>query len=136
MSGLIYLFTFGFLGIGQVLDLFFIPSMVDRRNTYLRGLGGVTPSVNQSITLNLGEIPQLQQLQAMQYPNSVSPSPMQRLLRAAKESGGTLSLAQAALYTELEPQEVKQLLMEAEKNGLAEISNDPNSGAIRYQFDV
>jgi TM2 domain-containing membrane protein YozV len=137
-SGLIYLFTFGVLGIGQLLDLVLIPGMVDRRNIYLRGLGGgnATTSVNQSITLNLGDIPQLKQFQETQSPVSASGTPMQRLLRAAKENGGTLSIAQAAMYTELEAQEVKQLLEEAEKNGFAEISNDPNSGAIRYRFDV
>lgn len=112
--------------------------MVERRNLYLRGLGGnATASVNQSITLNLGDIPQLKQLQeATQSPVSASTSPMQRLLRAAKENGGTLSIAQAAMYTELEPQEVKKLLQEAEMNGLAEITNDPDTGAIRYRFDV
>jgi len=137
-SGLIYLFTFGVFGIGQLLDLVLIPGMVDRRNIYLRGLGGgnATASVHQSITLNLGDIPQLKQLQATQPPVSVLGTPMQRLLRAAKENGGTLSIAQAAMHTELESQEVKQLLQEAEKNGFAEITNDPNSGAIRYRFDV
>lgn len=137
-SGLIYLFTFGIFGIGQVLDLVLIPGMVDRRNIYLRGLGvnNTATSVNQSITLNLGDIPQLKQLQVAQNPVSISVTPMQKLLRAAKENGGVLSLAQAAMHTELEPQEVKQLLHEAEKNGFAEISNDSNSGAIRYKFDL
>lgn len=137
-SGLIYVFTFGIFGIGQLLDLVLIPGMVDRRNMYLRGIGGgnATASVNQSITLNLGDIPQLKQLQATQSPVSASSTPMQKLLRAAKENGGVLSIAQAAMHTELEPQEVKQLLKDAEQNGFAEISNDSNTGAIRYRFDV
>lgn len=48
-SGLIYLFTFGVLGIGQLLNLVLIPGMVDERNIYLRGMGGgnATASVNQ-----------------------------------------------------------------------------------------
>jgi len=37
---------------------------------------------------------------------------------------------------ELAPEEVKKLLQEAEKYGFAEIGNDPDSGAIRYYFDV
>jgi TM2 domain-containing membrane protein YozV len=138
VSGLIYLFTLGFLGVGQLIDLALIPGMVDRRNIYLKGMGGgsASASVNQSITLNLGDIAQLRQPQAIQTPSSVSVTPTQKLLRAAKENGGQLSIAQAAMYTELEPQEVKQLLLEAEKTGLAEISNDPNTGAIRYRFDI
>lgn len=61
---------------------------------------------------------------------------MQKLLKAAKEHGGQVSIAQAAMYTELEPQQVKDLLLEAAKIGYAEINNDPKSGAIRYHFDV
>ncbi|MCC5666429.1 NINE protein [Nostoc sp. CHAB 5784] len=49
-SGLIYFFTIGFFGIGQLIDLALIPGMVDKRNIYLRGLhGNGSPSVNQSI---------------------------------------------------------------------------------------
>lgn len=136
-SGVIYLFTLGFFGVGQLIDLALVPGMVDRRNIYLRGIGGgnSSASVNQSITLNLGEIPQLKQLQ-MPETSSVSVSPMQKLLRAAKEHGGQLSIAQATMHTELDPQDVKLLLQEAEKNGLAEVGNDANTGAIRYRFDV
>lgn len=137
-SGLLYLFTWGLFGIGQVIDLALIPGMVDKRNIYLRGLavGNTSADVNPLITLNIGEIPNLKQIQANNSQVSVSKTPIQKLLKAAKENGGLLSLAQATMYTELEPQEVKKLLFEAEKNGLAEITNDPNTGAIRYRFDV
>ncbi|MEH2023271.1 TM2 domain-containing protein [Nostoc sp.] len=140
--GLIYFFTIGFLGIGQLIDLALIPNMVDKRNLYLRGLhSNGTPSVNQSITLNIGDIPQLQQLQAIQLqaiqPQTLSTgSSMQKLLKAAKEHNGQLSLAQAAMYTELESEHLKELLQEATKIGYAEINNDPNTGAIRYHFDL
>lgn len=145
-SGLMYLFTLGFFGFGQLADLALIPSMVDKRNIYMRGLhGSGTPSVNQSVTLNIGEIPLLKQVQVpqllkqLQVPqSSVSSanSPMQKLLKAAKEHGGQLSIAQAAMYTELEPEQVKDLLQEAARVGYAEVNNEPNTGAIRYHFDV
>lgn len=138
-SGLIYLFTFGILGVGQLIDLVLIPGMVERRNIYLRGLGmgNGTANVNQSVTLNIGDIPQLRQLQETQSPVvSTSGTPMQKLLKAARDNGGTLSIAQAAMHTELEPEEIKKLLQEAENNHFAEITNDPSTGAIRYRFDV
>ncbi|GJM20010.1 MAG: hypothetical protein DHS20C14_22230 [Phycisphaeraceae bacterium] len=34
-TGLIWLFTFGLFGIGQVVDLFLIPGMADRQNRRL-----------------------------------------------------------------------------------------------------
>ncbi|BAZ41128.1 hypothetical protein NIES4101_70900 [Calothrix sp. NIES-4101] len=135
-SGIVYLFTFGLFGIGQLIDLALIPGMVEKRNTYLRGLHGGTPNINQSVTLNIGEIPQLKQLQELQASKSSGSSSMQKLLKAAKEHGGQLSIAQAAMYTELEAEEVKQLLQEAEKAGYAEISNESHTGAIRYRFDI
>jgi TM2 domain-containing membrane protein YozV len=97
-SGIIYLFTWGLFGIGQFLDLALIPGMVDRRNASLKGGGNASASVNQSITLNIGDIPQLKQLQTAQSPSTTSNTPMQKLLRAAKENGGQLSLAQAAMH--------------------------------------
>jgi TM2 domain-containing membrane protein YozV len=60
----------------------------------------------------------------------------QRLLKAAKAHGGTLSLAQAALHTELEPAALKALLQEAQQLDYAEVTNDPKTGAVRYRFDV
>lgn len=116
-TGLIYLFTWGLFGIGQVIDLALIPGMVDRRNVHLRGLQQSTGASNitHQVTLNIGDIPQLKQLQATQPISEAQTSPMQKLLKAAKEYGGQLSIAQAAMHTGLEAQEVKQLLLEAEK---------------------
>lgn len=136
-TGLIYLFTWGLFGFGQVIDLVLIPGMVDKRNIYLRGLHGSGASnITQQVTLNIGDIPQLKQLQAVQPTSEASVSSMQKLLKAAKEHGGQLSIAQAAMCTELASEQVKDLLQEAIKSGYAEINNDPKTGAIRYHFDV
>jgi hypothetical protein len=62
--------------------------------------------------------------------------PMQKLLKAAKDNGNVLSLGQAILMTNLPPNEVKELLKDALRQGLAEIDNEPNSGAVRYHFDL
>ncbi|MEM1370032.1 MAG: hypothetical protein AAGG02_18915 [Cyanobacteria bacterium P01_H01_bin.15] len=57
------------------------------------------------------------------------------LLKAARKNGGTLSAAEAALYTELSPEAVDKLLQVAMKHGYAEVGNDPKTGAVRYKFD-
>lgn len=138
VSGLVYLFTFGVFGLGQLLDLVLIPGMVDRRNIYLRGLavGNTNPSINHSITLNLSDIPQLKQPQGTQSPSTASGTDMQKLLRLAKEHGGTLSPAQVAMSLDLEPEVIKDLLQDAVRNDYADIYNDPDTGAVRYRFDL
>lgn len=122
VSGLLYLFTFGFLGIGQLIDLLLIPGMVSNRNRELALLQG-------------GGMPAVMPMAAATPPVKTI-SPMQKLLQAARENGGSLSPAQAALFTELEADQIKKLLHEAERAGYAEISNDPKTGAIRYIFDL
>ncbi len=129
-SGLIYLFTFGLFGIGQLLDLAFIPGMIDRRNAKLRkleGRGEGRSSYYEPVaTRTLDKIPQ-----------GPSPmAPMQKLLKGAKEHGGQLSKAQIAFYTELDPDQVKDLLETAIRAGYADVINDPSTGAVRYHFDI
>ncbi len=115
-TGILYLFTWGLFGFGQVIDLILIPGMVNKRNTYLLGLH--------------------HEQQVLVAPKKRTTSSMQKLLRAAQANGGQLSAAQAAIFTELEPDEVDALLREAIKAGYADIHNDVKTGAVRYHFDV
>lgn len=134
-SGLLYLFTFGLFGFGQLLDLLLIPGMVEKRNIYLRGLYARNLDLSNpqpAITLNVGDLSQPQPPQ--EPPTAVSP--MHKLLRIAHEQGGMLSPAQVALFTELDPEAVHHLLQEAQKYGYAEVCNDPQTGAVRYRFDL
>lgn len=133
-SGLLYLFTFGLLGFGQFVDLFLIPEMVEYRNNYLKGKYGDPNQISPSVTVDVGRVPQQNFQPRAAATNTMTP--MQRLLRAAKDNGGTLSIAQVALYTQLEPEEVRKLLQDAQRFGYAEVSNDPTTGSIRYHFDV
>ncbi|MFN3678853.1 TM2 domain-containing protein [Thermosynechococcus sp.] len=124
MMGLFYLITFGFCGVGQFIDLFLIPSMVEQRNTYLRG--------RYLMALEVSYLARAQETE----PNSTSITPMQRLLQVAKEQGGVLSAAQAALHTGFDAKQIEELLFEAQRLGYAYVFNDPETGAVRYRFDV
>ncbi|MBE9102838.1 NINE protein [Vacuolonema iberomarrocanum] len=128
LSGVIYLFTFGIVGFGQLIDLFLIPGMVDQRNQELLRLqGGMNPVI----------MPVIAQSRVVEAPRPTQESsPMQKLLRAAHEYGGILSPAQAALSTELDAAQLRELLYEAERLGYVETTNDPVTGAIRYRFDL
>lgn len=63
-------------------------------------------------------------------------TPMQKLLRLAQFHGGQLSPAQISMQMDLEPEAIDRLLQDAQKHGYVEIGNHPNTGAIRYYFDV
>ena len=47
-SGLIWFLTFGLFGIGQIIDLFLIPSMVEEQNWRYEKLHGFIPIVDFS----------------------------------------------------------------------------------------
>ncbi|BAZ44420.1 hypothetical protein NIES4102_14290 [Chondrocystis sp. NIES-4102] len=120
-SGLLYLFTWGFLGIGQLIDLFLIPNMTKDRNLYLLYEATVTSGNNSpKVTLVKKE----------------ESDPMLLLLKAAAVHNNVLSVGQAMLATELPLEQVENLLKIALKQGLAHVDNDDQTGAVRYYFDV
>ena len=130
--GLLYLCTFGLFGIGQLIDVVLVPGMVKARNDQLRrkylaewGEGGLAMPV--PIDRNLVAV------QAIAQPKEDS---MLLLLKAAHANGGKLSKAQVALHTGLSPERVNALIQDALHNGYADVINDPDSGAVRYVFDL
>ncbi len=129
ISGTLYLFTLGFGYIGQMIDLALIPGMVKSRNLYL-----MSNCHCSQVTLDIGKIPHNPQ------PNVKSPTVKQtkinKMLRVAKNHRGTVSVAQLALETGLERRELQKLLQDCEKFGYAHITNDIETGSIRYKFDI
>ena len=122
-SGLVYLVTVGFFGIGQFIDLFLIPGMIKERNIYLLHEATVKSFNNANkVTLVKKEKPET--------------DPMLVLLRAAAKHNNTLSVGQAMLATEFPMEKVQPLLDLAIKQGLAHVDNDEQTGAVRYYFDV
>jgi len=63
-------------------------------------------------------------------------TPMQKLLHLAKHYNGELSMAQMTMHMHIEKEELKQLLDEAQRDGYVDIVNRPDTGMIRYQFDI
>ncbi|MBE9047303.1 NINE protein [Pleurocapsales cyanobacterium LEGE 10410] len=119
-SGLFYLFTLGFFGFGQFVDLFLIPGMTKERNLRLMYEAAIESRNNSpQVTLVQKEI-----------------DPMLALLKAAAANNNVLSIGQAMLATELPMEEVDELLKKSLKQGLAHVDNDETTGAVRYYFDV
>jgi TM2 domain-containing membrane protein YozV len=120
VSGAIWLLTFGLGFVGQFIDIFLIPDMVAARNLSLlkqANINGYLTETEQKEQENLSQ-------------------PLHQLLAAAATKGNVLSLGQAILATKLPPDAVQELLDEAIRRGLAEVGNDPETGAVRYYFDI
>jgi hypothetical protein len=133
--GLVYLLTFGFFGIGQLVDLFLIPGLVAQRNAELRRLYWAKHGHEFSQLLeNKGD--RLGYFPGHGLSQAPPASPLQSLLKVAHEQGNSLSEAQIVLHTGLPPEKVKQVLQEALRLGYADVANDPKTGAVRYVFDL
>jgi TM2 domain-containing membrane protein YozV len=123
-TGLLWLLTGGVLGIGQFVDLFIIPNMVDEHEMKLRLKAGLSP---------LG-VPLNQPAVATQVYRSPQEKLMMKLLKAAENRGGQLTVTQAVMETGATFPEVEAVFKELLKSGYVKIDNDPVTGAVTYHF--
>jgi TM2 domain-containing membrane protein YozV len=122
VSGALWLLTFGLFGMGQWVDLALIPSITSERRRVLN------PQSEENYRGLLQK--------AWQRVSQKSADPMQMLLNVAIANNNELSLGRAILETGLSADETEALLLEASRRGLAHVGNDPDSGAVRYYFDL
>lgn len=139
ITGLLWFFSGGLCFVGQFLDLFLIPGMVQSRNRDLRiflpqdsGFGPLHLSHRV-----LEQIDRLdQKLQTTLQTPKKEGGALHRLIEGAAQHQGGLSLAQAMLMTGLEADQVESVLKEAMKKGIVHVGNDPETGSVRYYFDI
>ena len=120
-TGILYFATFGLLGIGQIVDLFRMKSLV--RNANIRD--GRMPH------------PRLAERGGGQGgPNAKLPPPdiQQLLLRAAMDNGGELTVTQGVMATGKGFEEVEKTLTEMSSKGYVDVDNAPGSGVVVYRF--
>ncbi|MGL5081389.1 MAG: NINE protein [Microcoleaceae cyanobacterium] len=130
ISGIIWLVTGGFLGIGQFLDLFFIPGMVDKENLKYQL---AQTQVGQSYLTHELVLDQVEDLK-QKIPPNVQKSDTYKILKLAKDHPQGVSVAECVLATEKPIQEVKQLLSRLYKDGLLDMGNDQETGTILYHL--
>jgi hypothetical protein len=125
VTGFLYLITLGFLGIGQIIDLARLDSMVEGANLSLderrrRALGTAQLS-----------------LPAAAAPVSLTdPAEEMRrsLLRAAASRGGRLSVTQGVMATGKNFHDVESALDDMVRSGYVDVDNDPDTGIVVYRF--
>lgn len=125
-TGLLWLFTFGLFGFGQLFDLLLLPNMVDEHNASLRGKLGVSGAGIPLHPVN-GAI-------AQAYPKQTPDQLGIKLLKAAYTKGGKLSVTQGVMATGATFGEVEEAFREMLKTGYVSIENDPVTGVVMYYF--
>jgi TM2 domain len=113
ISGFFYLITWGFLGIGQLIDLFRIPRLVREENVKL---------LREEAEL-AGALPPME-----------GPNIRQLLLQAAAKNGGKLSVTQAVMATGKDFAEVEKILDDMVRSGYVGMDNDASTGHVGYFF--
>lgn len=113
-TGVLWLLTFGLFGIGQVVDLFRMKTLVQDANQR----AGKLPPTPQDPAV-------LQQRVA---------SIRQRLVRAARANGGSLSVTEAVAATGLDFPETEKTLQEMVRGGYVDVDNAPGTGVVIYRF--
>lgn len=108
VSGALYLLTFGFFGIGQFFDLFFIPDMVETHNLKQRLLKGTTGTAHPPIKLDV------------------------EILKICRSRDGA-TLSDCVIETEADVSQVKAEIHKLCVDGLLHIDNRDHDGAVIYR---
>ncbi len=123
-TGLLWLCTGGLLGIGQFVDLFLIPNMVDEHEMRLKLKAGVSPF---GVPLNQPPV-------VTQVYKSPQEKLMIKLLKVAEKRSGRITVTQGVMETEATFTEVEATLKQMMKSGYVTVDNDPITGAVTYHF--
>lgn len=126
MAGLLYLFTFGFCGIGQLIDLILIPGIVGSHNRRLQ-----LQHPNQNIVVSTTTGGAAAQEVQVKSRNKKKVDLELEILHACKE--GPMSLAHITLGIGEESEKIKSCIDSMTEKGL--IRQDINSsGVIIYHI--
>ena len=121
-TGFLWLFTFGLAGVGQIIDLFTIPAMVENTNNRLL----VEAMGAQAVLAAGGAVP------VKRLPRTTEEFQV-ALVKAAEEHGGRLTVAEAVAATGRGFKEVDKQLKEMAVAGYIDVDSD-DAGQIYYSF--
>jgi hypothetical protein len=125
-SGFLYLFTWGLFGVGQLIDLFQIPSLVEDENNriLIREMGGAEAIA--AAARPGGFLPRRAPRSTEEFEVS--------LAQAAQQRGGRLTVAEAVAITGRSFKDVEKALNRMVVEGYIDVDNDEVTGALVYRF--
>jgi TM2 domain-containing membrane protein YozV len=136
-SGLLYLFTIGFLGVGQFIDLFLVPEMVDdynRKKVFSLPGQYVAPPSQQQVVVNIGEhvSSAISGLSSVQPVKEVVPQTLeQKILQRCHDESA--SIGQICIAAGFDVKEVKEAVDRLTAEGLLHADID-EAGVIRFKL--
>ena len=122
VSGVFYMLTWGFFGIGQFLDLLLIPSMVEDRNLKHRLLyssSDQSPAIVRDVGPNF-------------TPAQAAPPLEVQILTVCRDLNGA-TLSDCVIATATKPAEVKAKVQELCSAELLVVDNRETDGAVIYR---
>ena len=123
-TGAIWLATFGLFGVGQFFDLFFIPGMVEEKNLKI-----LKKQLDSGDIFNYLPQERIERILEKKSPKSDT----QIILELAKKHPEGISIADCIIATNKTSSEMKELLKSLYKEGVVEIENHPETGAVTYK---
>jgi TM2 domain-containing membrane protein YozV len=131
LSGLVYLLTFGLFGVGQLVDLLLLPGLVDEANTKNAALQALA----EKRALRAGAPLALPPGPGMVLEQPDSPEKFRvKLVQAAAQYGGKLSVTQGVMATGKSFEEVEHTLDSMVRSGYVDVTNDDATGVVVYNF--
>jgi hypothetical protein len=134
LSGLLYLCTWSFFGIGQFVDLFLMQGMVEDANNKHAALQALA---EKRALRAVGIHPHLALPPAPATALVEADSPEKfrvKLVQAAARYNGKLSVTQGVMATGKTFEEVERALDEMVRSGYVDVTNDENTGVVIYNF--
>jgi hypothetical protein len=120
-TGILYLLTFGLFGVGQIVDLFRMKTLV--RDANIRE--GYLPHPRMASYL----------VDSQPVPALAPQKPLrQRLLESAMGHGGAISVTQGVADTGATFEDVEEALGDLLKTGYVDVDNAPGTGVVIYRF--
>ncbi len=139
LTGLIWLFSFGLFGIGQMIDLLLIPNMVNKHNEKLAARQGTLPGTSPHLPV-IERVIDVKPVSDRDAPSVASTTPsipnqlIVGLLHSAEGRGGAITVTHGVMDTGASFAEVEAALMEIVRAGYADIANHPETGVVMYEF--